>query len=407
MEASDRILFPQYIKKFKCNRNCEKKCCSYLEALIKDDLYLKLKRVEKLEIKKHIEESLVEIPFNVDYESCAKVKKDVRGRCTLLGEDGLCYLHKNLGAEYLPETCRSYPRVYNMIDGKVEASGSFSCVEVARLALLKEKPMEFDEEELLQYRYSMKFQFNTKDNRYGNKVHRYFWPLRIFTIGLLQNRDYRLWERVTILGLFYRRLQNNVEAGMVNATEELIGEYNKMLEEGTFRKKLQVIAPGVEPQILLIKNMDEMKATKNPEFEGLIEEFFQGLQYKEDGKISYAVARYKEAYEKYYEPFIKEKEYILENLLINYVFINTFPISQEYEVFDNYINLVVYYAGIKGLLIGIAAQKGEVNEKLIIEIISCFSRAIECDKVLHYRMQDDLKAKRNNTMGFMTALIKN
>src|SRR5471030_2409382 len=103
MEANNRILYPQYIKKFKCKGSiCEKRCCSHLDALIKDDLDLKFKRIEKLEIKSHIEENLINIPFNVDYESCAKVKKDVNGSCNLLGEDGLCYLHKNLGTEYLP-----------------------------------------------------------------------------------------------------------------------------------------------------------------------------------------------------------------------------------------------------------------------------------------------------------------
>jgi lysine-N-methylase len=49
-----------------------------------------------------------------------------------------------------------------------------------------------------------------------------------------------------------------------------------------------------------------------------------------------------------------QKGYILEHYIVNYVFKTMFPLASEKHCFDNYIMMIVHYAMIKILLIGIA-----------------------------------------------------
>ena len=82
--------------------------------------------------------------------------------------------------------------------------------------------------------------------------------------------------------------------------------------------------------------------------------FLIGIEYTAESKKEEIGQRYATAAANYYQPFMAEHEYILENYLVNYVFKNLFPLSGEKHIFDNYVMLIVHYAMIKLLLIGMA-----------------------------------------------------
>lgn len=66
--------------------------------------------------------------------------------CPLLGADGLCGVHANLGESALPRTCDSYPRSLG-VRGDVETkelSGFLSCPEVVRQLLAHDDALERD-----------------------------------------------------------------------------------------------------------------------------------------------------------------------------------------------------------------------------------------------------------------------
>ena len=83
-------------------------------------------------------------------------------------------------------------------------------------------------------------------------------------------------------------------------------------------------------------------------------EFLNGIAYTAESQKEENGQRYTAAATDYYQPFMAEHAYIMENYLVNYAFKNLFPLSGEKHIFDNYVMLIVHYAMIKLLLIGMA-----------------------------------------------------
>lgn len=56
--------------------------------------------------------------------------------CVCLQSDGLCRIHAELGAEFLPEICKNYPRASVELPNRSITFATMSCPEIARLVLL-------------------------------------------------------------------------------------------------------------------------------------------------------------------------------------------------------------------------------------------------------------------------------
>ena len=98
----------------------------------------------------------------------------------------------------------------------------------------------------------------------------------------------------------------------------------------------------------------------------------------------------------------------MENYLINHVFKNLFPLAGEKFAFDNYVMMVVHYAMIKLLLIGMSGvHKENFSIDHVIKLIQSFSRTVEHNQNYLKQVFALLKANGFNTMPYMAILIKN
>ncbi len=70
------------------------------------------------------------------------VRLDGRGRCPLLCGDGLCSVHAELGEDWLPGTCRAFPRLEVGDARSRYRTGSIACVEIARRVLFEPDALE-------------------------------------------------------------------------------------------------------------------------------------------------------------------------------------------------------------------------------------------------------------------------
>jgi lysine-N-methylase len=151
------------------------------------------------------------------------------------------------------------------------------------------------------------------------------------------------------------------------------------------------------------------------QFLDCIREFRQGLYFNEDASLELAVKRYAEVYSAYYQPFMENHEYILENYLVNYVFKNLFPFGPQKNIFfeqrsiyTEYILLVLHYSMIKTLLIGMAGyHQKDFNEKHVVKLIQTFAKAIEHNHPYLGRVVQFINASGMNNTGGMTVLLKN
>lgn len=408
------LLIPQYMKQFKCiGPNCEDNCCYGWKVTIDEKTYKKYKKVSEKTLKLLFDKKVTRNRSNPSVENYAKIKMDENGFCPFQEEDKLCSIHKKLGGEYLSKVCMIYPRCTNIVNGSYEKSSTLSCTEAARLVLLNPKTMEFDEgEESEEVQHLIMNKIDTDSIQNANNVKKYFWPLRIFSISLLQNRNYSISDRMIILGLLMKKVQNYSEDNRIHEIPALIEEYNIAIENDSLKKSLGDIPTNLTIQMELMKEFNDQRfsmsfSQNNQSYVNCVSEFLKGIEYTNNVKVEDVGEKYKEAYLKYYEPFMKEHEYILENLLVNYIFKELFPIYSKEGVFDDYMKLSIHYSLIKMLLIGMAAYNKKLDEALIIKLVYSFSRAVEHNKVFFNNTFKLLKENGYNTMAYMAILIKN
>lgn len=407
-------LAPQYIKQFQCvGLKCEDNCCYGWKVSIDENTYKRYKKVSESTLKPLLNKNITRNRSNPSSEEYAKIKMNGNGCCPFLEENKLCIIHKKLGIEYLSKACMIYPRTTNIVNGVYEKSLYISCPEAARLVLLNPNTMEFDEfEDFSEVQYNIAQKINTDSIQNANNVKRYFWPLRIFSISLLQNRKYSLTDRLVILGFFVKKVQEYLDNNRVHEIPILIEEYNHVIENNNLKESLSHIPTNVKIQMELMKEFNDQRflagfCKNNQSYIKCVAEFLNGIEYTNNAKVEDIGERYKKAYLNYYEPFMRDHEYIFENLLVNYMFKELFPVITKNDVFSEYIKLVIHYSLIKMLLIGMAAYNKKLNEQLIVRLVYSFSRAIDHNKIFFDNTFKVFKERRYNTMAYMAILIKN
>lgn len=413
MSKMRKILQPQYVGKFKClGPTCEDNCCIGWRVQIDKESYQRYRECPDEELRTKLDKKVTRVRTNPSDANYAKIKLNPDQGCPFLDKERLCAMQRKLGEKCLSITCTTYPRMSNSVNAVLEKSLTMSCPEAARLALLNPNLMEFDEaEEEASIRYNQGTVLNTEDVLKRILPQRYFWELRIFIISLLQNRSYQLWQRLIILGLFCNNVNQLVSEGKVQNIQVLIGNYVNRLELDIFRADLENIPNELTIQMELLKELaDErvLSGVNNKRFLECFTEFLHGVRYEAGAKKEEIGSRYAAAYETYYKPFMEQREYILENYLVNYIFKNLFPVQGERHIFDNYVTLIVHYAMIKMLLIGLAGyHKENFGTEHVLKLIQSFAKVIEHNNVYIKRAFNLLKDNDMNTMPYMAILIKN
>ncbi|MEA4835985.1 MAG: flagellin lysine-N-methylase [Anaeromusa sp.] len=408
-----QLLQPQYVSQFHCiGSACEDSCCIGWRVQIDKDTYKRYRDCSDSNLRDQMDEKVKRHRTNPTDGNYAKIKLNPDGHCPFIDEDKLCAIQRKLGEEYLSVTCTTYPRISNNINGVTEKSLTMSCPEAARKALLNPSLMEFDEcEEAIAIRNTDSKHINTSDIKMAHKPQRYFWEVRIFIITLLQNRDYSLWQRLVILGLFCRSLDQLVAETKVHEIPALIGTYQNQIDAGAFREELNKVPTELTLQMELMKEIADERIFSGVNSQRFLEcfgEFLHGIQYVAEAKKEEIGRCYADAYEQYYRPYMAEHEYMLENYLVNYVFKNLFPTNGEKHIFDNFVILTIHYAMIKLLLIGMAGfHKEQFADDHVIKLIQSFSKAVEHNNVFLKNVFTLLKANGFNTMPYMAILIKN
>ncbi len=136
MKKIDNILKIKEYDKFKCIADkCKFTCCKGWDINVDTNTYNKWKETNELN---YILDNVRFIKCNG--ENSYLIKKETRGVCPLLSDEGLCNIVINHGEEYLSSTCKRFPRIENHFEDVKELTLSCSCPEVVNIiSNMKEK----------------------------------------------------------------------------------------------------------------------------------------------------------------------------------------------------------------------------------------------------------------------------
>ena len=241
--------------------------------------------------------------------------------------------------------------------------------------------------------------------------------------SLLQNQAYPLWKRLIILAYFCDRLNELVAQGDDQEVLALIQGYVDGLSGGMFDNLVGQLAaqPLVQLETVLELIIGRISSDfTNQRFRECYQQFMQGLQWTTESSMDDLGRRYNQAHSQFYAAFMSRHEYILENYVVNYVYKTLFPFGpretrrqQSIRPADRSVSsqcalMIVYYAIVKTLSIGMAALHKEVlGAGHVVQLIQSTSRTFEYSFSYPKRVLQTLAGKGLKNHAGMAMLILN
>lgn len=377
------MFIPKYMLTFKCiGSACTDTCCAGWDINIDEDTYKKYTNCTG-ELKELVQGKIRENKNSYDYLNKGFMILKEDNKCPFLNDNLLCDIHGGVGEENLCITCKRFPRVYNITDNIYEKSGLASCPEICNRAFLNKYKMEFIEieEEVDESSIEVRRIIDTEAFEGSDSLLQYFWDIRISSISIIQNRNFSIEERLSILKSFYNKIEEYYNEKDFERIEDLVEEYG---EENIDFKSLKILDLN-ESNEFYLKLLDEelIKNIRSVRLKECIEEYK-----KEILKIN-DIAKYIN-YERSILSLMEKYSYILENYLANQIFKDLIPFNRG-ESLNLSINILINsYRIIKAYTIGIALNNKKINEDLIIRVIQSLSKDIEHNKVFKNLLESEI-----------------
>lgn len=385
-------LRPHYAKEFRCITSaCEDICCHGLDVVIDREVFEKYQSTSRLQ---HLLEHVQRCPGRPSDQQYARISLDASATCPFLSPARLCGIQQEFGEPCMPEICTRYPRVTRRVDGLLENALHLSCPEAARVVLLNPHLTQPDPSitgDLSPYhRYLLAGEPPAHAN---GSPHQFLWEIRGLTLLLLQDRSYPLWQRLFLLGMFSKRLQEIFAAGQDEVIPQLLKVYAELIVQGKLRCSMDGIPVQSALQLAvvmeIVRSHLENTDVSHIRFRECVKEFLAGIHYDPGVPVQDYAPHYAEAHARYYQPFMQTHPHLLENYLVNHVFKARFPFGADSQgnptdAQTECLIMCLQYAVIKGLLIGMAGHYGErFSADHVVKLVQSFAKAAEhCPRFL-------------------------
>lgn len=419
-----KTIVPNYFGRFRCiGSECRNTCCKDWTIGLTKNEYLDTKRlIERSgspELKAAAENAFKRLRNStVNYYEAIRLRDD--GACPFWGEDKLCMLQKELGENILSGTCRCYPRRSFVYMDYVEEYLCTSCEAAVKLLMELPEGIEFTEGgEISAEDIPARSVTITKDGA-SQRPYKFYWDIKTLVMGIMKNRRYPVEDRLILLGVAFRKIDGFIEAGEDDKVASYIRSFVDIANERTdLIASAAKIPPDRERNITLAARNLMIHAAKN-----LISRDFYvkisgnyGIKYNTDTKtddngnitknvrIDTADIRFAERRSILCEFFSKDREYILENVMLNTILYLNLPFRNPKLSFsENHFYICLIY---NTLMFALAGYINDPDDSAsVAEGIGLFSRGF-----LHIADETSVIEKafsdyRFNSLKDMIAMIK-
>jgi lysine-N-methylase len=424
LEAATERAGPDYDGRFRCiGANCEDACCSDWTVLIDRPTYERYQAVGDGPLRVLIAQHVQPLPVDGDASESpqfARIEPSADGRCPFHSSDGLCQIQKELGEGYLSAMCATYPRVVRQVDGREEKALTLSCPEAARVVLLSPDLLAggemWDWAAQRGSPYANSLTDGVGDFKSGEGLGA-FQELRVFAVRLLRHREFLLWERLLLLGVFVRSAREKVRTTGVGARGELaaaIAEFAAAVDSGQLHAQMGSIPRDLQTQLDFLLQLAGLRLPRKhigQRYVDTVAAFTQGIGHGPGATMGSLVAGFEAAHDRWFEPFFRANPHILENLLVNLIFRSLFPfgaksgaLHPEPDMEREFALLTVQFALMKGLLIGVAgSRRAEFGADDVVRTVQSAAKHFEhhpmfLDEAYALLMRSGLQDLRGLTM---------
>jgi len=373
-----KMRYPSYFKEFNCTGgNCEDNCCGEWEIHIDKNTLGQYKNVEDKKMNKFINKNIfIKEKYNnanIDY---GQIKLSSDKKCPFLDKDKYCIIQSKFGEEYLSNVCTTFPRVINKLDNYYEISLNVSCLEAAKILLLKEDGIDFEEDENNLGKHIVTLDIDTNSEEINDTNYKYIREIRDMSIKIIKNRNYELSERLHILGYFFENMRRELCYNYHGITQFIKG-YNIDSFNGGFKRNKENYMLQLSFYREMLEKLNGFEECYSDYFKLRINEVISGFRFNEHESLIENSELYLKAYDTCEKNIFKKYSYIFENYLVNHMFKEFFPFSENDIIFDGYIMMLVRFSYIRFYLVGQYIYNGQISKENIVRSIQSLSKEIE------------------------------
>lgn len=378
------MFMPKYMSTFKCiGSECVDTCCAGWDINIDESTYKKYTSCTG-GLKELVKGKFRENKNNEDYFNRGFMILKEENKCPFLNDNLLCDIHGGIGEENLCITCKRFPRVYNIVDDVYEKSGLPSCEEICTMAFLNKEKMEFIEfeEEVDESDIEIRRIIDTEAFEGTDSLLQYFWDIRVNSINIIQNRNFSIKERLSILKSFYNDIEDLYNEEDFDSIEELLEGYSEGKVDFEVLKNLNLTESN--EFYLSLLNEELINNIRSIRLKECVNEYKMSISKIND------IIKYINKETKLNEE-IEEYSYIFENYLVNQIFKDLIPFNKGGSLNLSINILINSYRIIKAYTIGIALNsKNKISEEEIIRVIQSLSKDIEHNKVFKKLLEQNI-----------------
>ena len=372
MPSEEQELFdtlrPACVTEFFCDgRVCGSKCCRDWTITLDEEHYALYRRIPNRRIRRRVLEALKR---RGDGAYDMKHRKD--DACALLELDGLCFLQKNMGEGYLSQTCALYPRVTYLLDGAASGTLTLTCPLAQHLLLLGKEQMRIERVQAPLMRNAF---WNVEPKMGGGA----FRVVQETVLALLQQRLRTLDERLALAGFFLDCVDEALGKG---AEEKELADIAAFYRAPTAAELLAYVPFDGDAHIRWIFGwMDEIKrqgwdsifwGRRAGKEEFSFNHVTEVYALHAENRLSHLRSLYEEYRTLYRERFLPAHGHILENYLVNEVFVAGFPCKYEGSLAVEWRLFVARWKLLEFFLIAwVKRCDGDIGEDVLLSLIEC------------------------------------
>jgi lysine-N-methylase len=397
--VGEMVTMPAYMARFQCiGTACEDSCCNAgWNVPVDRRAYELYQGLTDPELGPELRRLIVPLEVDASDQDCARIvlREPDRG-CPFLTADRLCGIQLKAGPQLLADVCATYPRVALLIDGERYRAAKLSCPEATRLALLAPDAVTLVQRcEAPGSREPLAANVTTSSMASGDPMA--FLPLlRTLAVDLLQRRAVSIETRLVALGISLGRISTAVGSQSWSSSEQrqsslaASGTLSGAAIRAAFRWRMAGLlalehgrvclpprAPAAVDLLGRLRPLDYFPAGDMPRYLTCVEKITEALGLAAETSRDDAAARYEAAARGFYEPYMAQRPYIMENLLISCIYASSFPFAAERTILDEYLALLMTYVVTKVHLIGAAAGERNLSDEIVVEVVHVLQRAID------------------------------
>lgn len=409
------VLQPSFYKDFECiGGSCVNNCCHYKWNIdfTKEEFKNVKRRIHTEEFRQIFDDAFT---YNKE-KGKFLVKFDEDSKCKFLDENSLCSMYKEVGPENMSQVCKVFPRkgLHYMKD--YEYFLSPGCEEVVRF-LTEQKngiKLEYVERELSDIE-KQKADIWSAILADGRPILYYYNDFKKLLFGVLQNRNYDFGERMIVLGIAMKKIDEMEEGGQVDNipeyVENFVNNFNDERNKEMYSKLFEKIDRNGQKRAIQVLSYIRTIASKE-----IDEKVFERIDYKKianfkQNNMNKFTAEIEREYnnEKYanaiadFDQFLKGKEHWIENVMLEGFLYTRVPFFVEGSIWENYVAMVMVYSTFLFYLT-CYLEKDSTKEDFMY-IVSKLGRFVFHNSNFFEHLKEVAKKNESNTLAHMAVLV--